>query len=161
DASVKLQPLILGGGQERGLRSGTENVPAIIGLSYALELTQTLRASETRRLRSLQELFFELISAQIPEAVINGSLKSRLPNNVHLTLPGQDNERLIFALDEAGILAAAGSACSASREEPSHVLKACGLSDSDAQSSLRFSMGRSTTEAKVRKTVEILSKLLK
>ena len=87
------------------------------------------------------------MKTSVPEAVINGSLKYRLPNNVHVTLPGQDNERLLIKLEEAGILAAAGSACSASDEESSHVLKAIGLNDADARASLRFTMGRGTERA--------------
>jgi len=108
----------------------------------------------------LQQLFFDLLEAQLPGSHINGSRKLRLPNNVHVTLPGQDNERLIMALDEAGILAAAGSACSASSEEPSHVLKAMGLSDEEARASLRLTMGRSTNEAAIRQTVEMLARII-
>lgn len=153
---VRLEPQILGGGQERGVRSGTENVAGAIGLAKALDLVQERRQDESRRLQNLQKLFFELIHDNFPDAVINGSRKARLPNNIHVTFPGQDNERLIFQLDSAGILCAAGSACSASSEEPSHVLKAMGKSDEEAQSSLRFTMGRQTTEDDVRKTVEVL-----
>jgi cysteine desulfurase len=159
-ASVKIGPYILGGGQERNIRSGTENVPAIMGFSKALELTQVKRREETRRLQELQTLFFELIFEKIPTAVINGSVKYRLPNNVHVTFPGQDNERLIFALDEAGVLAAAGSACSASSQEPSHVLRACGISPEDAHASLRFTMGRATSESDIRRAIEKLTKIL-
>ncbi len=92
--------------------------------------------------------------------MINGSLKNRLPNNVHVTIPGADNERLLVELEENGILAAAGSACSASNDEPSHVLHAMGLSDGDAQASLRFTMGRQTTEADIRRTVQVLSAIV-
>jgi cysteine desulfurase len=92
--------------------------------------------------------------------VINGSLKKRLPNNVHITIPGQDNERLLFALDEQGIMAAAGSACSASDETSSHVLLAMGKRDADARASLRFTMGRSTTWEDVATTVQAVAALL-
>lgn len=153
-SAVRLQPQVLGGGQERGMRSGTENVAGVIGLSAALDLVQNRRHGEVLRLQKLQQLFFELLEEQIPDVVVNGSRKNRLPNNVHITIPGEDNERLIFALDEAGILCAAGSACSASNEEPSHVLKAMGCSDADAQASLRFTMGFQTTEDAVRRAVE-------
>ena len=90
-------------------------------------------------------------------ATVNGSKNHRLPNNIHITITGQDNERILMALDEAGILCAAGSACSASNEEPSHVLRAMGLSDADAQASLRFTLGFQTTEAEVRQTVTALA----
>lgn len=156
---VQLKPLILGGGQERDLRSGTENVAACIGFAKALEIAQGRRHDEVKRLGELQALAFKLIAEKLPDAVINGSQKHRLPNNIHLTLPGQDNERLLVELDERGIVAAAGSACSASSEEPSHVLRAMGLSDADAQSSLRFTTGRATTEQDVRTLIAALADL--
>lgn len=156
---VELEPLITGGGQERGLRSGTENIAGAVGLAAALDMAQSMRHDEAPRLQALQQLFFKLIEQELPTAIINGLRKHRLPNNVHLTIPGQDNERLLIQLDEAGILAAAGSACSASNEEPSHVLRAMGLSDEDAQASLRFTMGRGTVESDILKTVSALRDL--
>lgn len=155
---VELNPQVLGGGQESGLRSGTENVPAIVGLSKALDLVQNRRQAEARRLAKLQKLFYELLSNSLPEASVNGSLKNRLPNNIHVTLAGYDNERLMMELDERGIICAVGSACSASNDKPSHVLKAIGLSDTEAQSSLRFSMGISTTEADIKRTITELKR---
>lgn len=159
-SGVTLRPLLLGGGQERGYRSGTENVPGIVGFSKALEIAQDMRSDEVRRIGELQRLFFALLEEKIPTAIINGSRKKRLPNNVHVTLPGHDNERLLMALDEAGIMAAAGSACAASDEEPSHVLRAMGIAASDAQSSLRFTLGRGTTEQDIRAAVDILHTLV-
>lgn len=159
-SKVQLQPLVRGGGQERNLRSGTENVAACIGFAKALELVQASRQVETQRLSALQTLSFTLIQDKLPGAIINGSEKHRLPNNIHLTLPGQDNERLLMELDERGILAAAGSACSASDEEPSHVLRAMGITDADAQASLRITMGQETTEADIRTFVDTLSTLI-
>jgi len=156
-AKVRLQPIIRGGGQERNYRSGTENVAGCIGFAKALQLAQAIRQEEGERLSALQKLAFDRISEKLPEAVVHGSLKHRLPNNIHLTLPGQDNERLLVELDERGILAAAGSACSASADEPSHVLCAMGLSDADAQSSLRITMGRETTEVDIDALVSTLS----
>lgn len=153
-AGVKLLPLVQGGGQERGLRSGTENAAGIVGLATALELVQSSRQPEIKRLQSLQQHFFKLVGQKTPRAIINGSQKYRLPNNIHLTIPGQDNERLLIRLDEAGIMAAAGSACSASNEEPSHVLRAIGLSDAEARASLRFTMGRPTTPGMIERTVQ-------
>ena len=154
---VRLQPVNFGGGQERGLRSGTENVPGCIGLAKALDIAQTRREAEVARLQALQKLFIDLLQQKESRAVINGSLKHRLPNNVHITLPGTDNERVLVELEQRGILVAAGSACSASNEEPSHVLRAMGVSDQDAQSSLRFTMGRATTENQIRQTVDSLA----
>lgn len=159
-AGLQLKPRILGGGQERNYRSGTENVAGIIGFAAALDLVQNRRHEEIVRLEELQKLAFDLIEAKIPGARINGSRKYRLPNNIHITIPGQDNERLIMALDEAGIQAAAGSACSASNEEPSHVLKAMGISDEDAQASLRLTMGRATTKNSITTAVNTLARLV-
>lgn len=158
-SKVALEPIIRGGGQERGYRSGTENVAACVGFAKALELAQARRHEEVERLSELQAKAFELIAEKLPAAVVNGSRKSRLPNNIHLTLRGQDNERLLVELDERGILAAAGSACSASDEEPSHVLRAMGVSDTDAQSSLRITMGRGTTEADIETLATTLAEL--
>ena len=159
-AGIQLTPLVYGGGQERGLRSGTENVAGCVGLATALTIAQTSRAEETKRLQSLQMQFIRLLQQKIPSVIINGSQKHRLPNNVHITIPGQDNERLLFGLDEAGVLAAAGSACSASDDTPSHVLKAMGLSDEAARASLRFTFGRQTTSQDIATAVDVLAKLL-
>jgi len=158
---VLLAPQILGGGQERGLRSGTENVAGVIGFAAALQLVQQRRHEEVARLRHLQERFFTQLEQAIPSVTVNGSRKHRLPNNVHVTFPGQDNERLIFELDSQGILCAAGSACSADSGEPSHVLRAMSLSDADARASLRFTMGLQTTEEDIRRAVTALAELMK
>lgn len=159
-AKARLQPQILGGGQERGLRSGTENVAGAIGLAAALDLVQKDRHQEAHRLQRLQKIALDQIAQKIPTAELNGSKSQRLPNNIHLTIAGQDNERLLMALDEAGIMCAAGSACSASNEEPSHVLRALGRSDAEAQSSLRITMGRHTTEEDVLAAIRTLTDLL-
>ena len=150
----------LGGGQENGLRSGTENVPAIIGLEKALDIAQTMRREESDRLKELQQFFIDQLQDKLPNSVINGSKTRRLPNNVHVTIPGQDNERLMMALDEQGIMCATGSACSASAEEPSHVLSAIGISKKNAQASLRFTMGRTTTKSDIISVIRILTSLI-
>lgn len=142
---TKLQPLILGGGQERGYRSGTENVAGSVGFAAALALAQDMRRDESARLKLLQTDFMNKLQVALPQAIVNGSLDYRLPNNVHITLPGSDNERVMMELDEQGFMVATGSACSASSDEPSHVLKAIGLADKAARSSLRISFGRQTT----------------
>lgn len=158
-SNVQLQPLINGGGQERGLRSGTENVAGIVGFAVAMDTAQTMRREEADRLTGLQKKFLELARTKLPGCAVNGSLKHRLPNNIHLTIPGKDNETLLMQLDEQGIMCAAGSACTASSQEPSHVLKALGLSDQDAHSSLRFTMGRATTTEDITRLVSVLSSL--
>ena len=158
---VVLRPQILGGGQERGLRSGTENVAGIVGLATALDKAQSMRAEESGRLQKLRDDFARQLQALKPEVMINGSLKKRLPNNISVTFPGVDNERLMMQLDLAGIMCAVGSACSASSDEPSHVLKAIGLSDAEAQSTLRFSLGRQTLEKDIQQVLSELAQIFK
>ena len=159
-SGVVLKPLINGGGQERNLRSGTENVAGAVGLAAALKQSSDMRHVEIGRLKSLQKQLIDGLKKEFPSMVINGSLKHRLPNNLHVTLPGTDNERVLMQLDNEGIYAAAGSACSASSEEPSHVLKAIGVGEAGIKSSLRFSMGRQTTPEDISYTVLTLKRLL-
>jgi cysteine desulfurase len=159
-AGVRLTPLVSGGGQERNLRSGTENVAACIGFAAALKKTAALLDNEVARLQQLQRHFIQELASTLPAAELNGSAKKRLPNNVHITIPGTDNERLLLQLEQAGILAAAGSACSASSDEPSHVLKAMGQTEAEARSSLRFSLGRSSTEKDIDAVVAALVRLV-
>lgn len=158
-SGVSLKPQIFGGGQERGLRSGTENVAGSIGFAKALEIAQQERAGEVERLQNLQNYFTDQLQSLIPTAIFNGS-KHKLPNNIHVTLPGIDNETVMMQLDEAGIMCAVGSACSASSDEPSHVLKAMGISDKEAQSSLRFSMGRQTTKKGIQTTLQAIQTII-
>ncbi|MBI5357628.1 cysteine desulfurase [Candidatus Saccharibacteria bacterium] len=159
-SKVALKPQILGGGQQRGLRSGTENTPGIIGLAVALDMSAKSRNDEVRRLADLQKYFIENLEKISNKITITGSLKKRLPNNIHILIDGADNERLLFQLDDTGVQAAAGSACSASSDEPSHVLKAIGLRDEQARSSLRFTLGRSTKREDIEYTIETLKKIL-
>lgn len=157
---IRLEPLILGGGQERGLRSGTENVAGCIGFSRALTLVQLRRKQESKRLLALRSLLADELSQVAPLAMINGDIKHRLPNNLNISFPGIDNERLMMELDEAGIMVAVGSACSASSDQPSHVLKAIGLSDDQARSSLRLTMGVDTSESQIQDVVKEISAIL-
>ncbi len=143
-SGVRIVPQILGGGQERGLRSGTENAAQIIGFAKSLDLSQKLRNKEVDRLSDIQKITHDLLLQKIPRLRLNGS-NTKLANNIHFTIPSIDNERLVMELDELGIQCAVGSACSASNDEPSHVLQAMGMSEADIRSSIRISMGRSTT----------------
>lgn len=160
-SGVKVSPQVLGGGQEFGKRSGTENVAGVIGFAEALKIAQDSRKSESKRLKNLQKIFISELNSRIPGIRINGSLRQRLPNNVHITIPGQDNERLVMELDRAGVQCAVGSACSASNDEPSHVLKAIGLTDSEAQASLRFAMGKGSDERSLIYVAEELERIVK
>jgi cysteine desulfurase len=159
-AGTVLRPQILGGGQEWNVRSGTESPANNIGLAEALVSAQAIRLKESRRLEKLRQFFITELEKNVPEARITTTYKHVIPNNVHISIPGYDNERLMMQLDEAGIICAVGSACSASSDEPSHVLKALGLSDQEARSSLRFTMGRLTTKKDITRTVKTLSKLV-
>jgi cysteine desulfurase len=144
-AGVEIKPLIVGGGQEFNYRSGTENVAGIIGFAKALELAQEARSANAKHVSQLRQTFESKIMAALPEARINGSLKHRAPHITNIILPGLDNERLMMELDERGVICAAGSACSANNQTPSHVLEAIGLDEQQARSSLRFSLGRQST----------------
>ncbi len=157
---IVLVPQIQGGGQEFNLRSGTENVAQAIGLAASLDKAQSIRPAESARLISLRNHFIERLEKEL-KAGINGSKSYRLPNNVHSTFAGIDNEYLLIGLDRQGIMAAAGSACSASKEESSHVLHALGLSDEASRSSIRFSLGRQTTLKDIDHTLEVLGRLIK
>lgn len=143
---VKIEPLIYGGGQEKKMRSGTENVPAIIGLATALELAQKEKTAEGKRLSGLRDYFISAILKNIKSSALNGHTTLRLPNNINVTIPGVEGEAMLLYLDSFGIYAATGSACSSARLEPSHVLLAIGRKHEDAHSSLRFTLGRDTAK---------------
>ncbi|HLB40637.1 MAG TPA: cysteine desulfurase family protein, partial [Candidatus Babeliales bacterium] len=145
-SGVELVPYILGGGQERGIRSGTENVAGVIGFAEALKLAARLRLKESRRLQQLRDYTFKQIVDQIEGVYLNGDPKLRLPNNINLAIKGVAGETLVHYLDGSGILVATGSACSANNNRPSHVLKAIGLTSAAVNSSLRITLGRSTTK---------------
>jgi len=155
-----IKPIITGGGQESGRRSGTENVAGAIGFAEAFDIVQKRRHKESKSLEKLRSIFISELQKKLPGIIINGSMKYRLPNNVHATLPGQDNERLMMLLDEAGIQCAVGSACSASSDKPSHVLAAIGLTEKAARSSLRFSLGHQTIPTDITQTIKTLANII-
>jgi cysteine desulfurase len=158
-AGTKLRPQIVGGGQEFNLRSGTENVSAIAGFTQALETASQNRVLEVKKITELKQYFEELVSSKLPHAVINGVAKHRAPHILSLIIESCDNERLMMELDECGVQCAVGSACSASSEEASHVLAAIGLSKMQARSTLRFSLGRQTTQQDIDQTIKLLVEL--
>jgi cysteine desulfurase len=158
-AGTGIEPLVFGGDQERGLRSGTENVPSIVGFAEAVKLVEQVGSQETKRMQKLRDYFASEIET-IKGVKINGLLKKRLPNNLHVTFANCDNERLLMQLDERRIYVSTGSACSASKGEPSYVLKAIGMSAEEISGSLRFSLGRPTTKADIDKTVSALKALV-
>ena len=141
---TNLEPLIYGGGQERGRRSGTENVAAIVGLAAALKLVQADRTNEGRWLAELRDELIGRVITSVPKAVLNGDPANRLPNNVNFTIPGAEGEAMVLYLDQLGIQASTGSACSSGDLDPSHVLQALGRSREQASCSLRLTLGRGT-----------------
>lgn len=152
---VPMQPMIIGGGQEMGLRSGTENIPSIIGFVRAMEIADSMRASEEVRLQTLQTYFFDRITHEFPEAIINGSKTERLPNNCNVTFPGISGEQLVIALDAMGIAVSAQSAC-ATDDDSSYVLQAIDLNRNTEEGGIRFSLGRHTTKKDIDKTIRAL-----
>lgn len=158
NAHIELQPQILGGGQEHGLRSGTENVAGIIGMATALQ-----RAQEARREASTtQALLRDMLQAQLaqhyPHLVINGDQKNRLPNNLNVSWPGLDGERLLMLCDELGLQVATGAACSANKGQGSHVLRAIGLDEATIDGSIRMTLGKHTTKDDIEETFTIIQK---
>ncbi len=156
-SGVVLEPLLRGGGQERGLRSGTENVPGIIGFTAALDLVQKQRKDESKRVQGLASSLLADIEKACPEVALVGHAKVRLANNVCLFAPGVDGERIVMELDEQGIQCSTGSACAALKQDASsHVVQALGYSPEDAASTLRISLGRQTTEADIARAAEAI-----
>jgi cysteine desulfurase NifS len=156
---VELEPVIHGGGQEFGLRAGTHNVSAIVGLGRASELAQheLLKSENMMKLRDKLE---KGIRQLIPEAELNGHPKNRLPNTLNLTLPGLRGESLVVAMDQHGIALSSGSACKSGSPEPTHVLIAMGKSEEDAHCSVRLSLSHSTTDQEIDRTIYAFSQVL-
>ncbi len=158
---TSLEPLVYGGGQERGRRSGTENVAGIAGLARALELAAAGREAESRRLRALRDQLAAAVTAAVPDARLNGDPRRRLPNNLNLTIPGAEGEAMVLYLDNAGIQASTGSACSTGNLDPSHVLLAIGRTSAEAQCSLRLTLGRSATSGSIGQVIKVLPGIVK
>lgn len=158
---TKIDPIIHGGNQEFGVRSGTENVPGIIAIAKALQLAKAEMTSENKRLTILRDQLINGILTNIPDSKLNGSKTNRLPNNVNVSIPNIEAETLLLLLDEKGISASTGSACTSKALEPSHVLTALGLKESQAKSSIRFTLGKYTTQEEIKQTLDILVKIVK
>jgi cysteine desulfurase len=153
---TSLNPLIYGGGQERGRRSGTENVAGIVGFATALSLVQSDRTSEGRWLSELRDDLIKRLKVALPNAVLNGDPVRRLPNNVNFTIPGAEGEGLVLYLDQVGIMASTGSACSSGDLDPSHVLLAIGRTKMQSNQSLRLTFGRGTDATAIDQVVNHL-----
>ena len=153
---VKFEPILHGGGQEMNLRSGTENVHGIVGFGKACEISLRNLKQNSQYMSYLRDFLIEKIKNEIPNNNLNGPLEDRLPNNVNFTFFGINGEDLLIKLNEYGVQASTGSACSINRQKESHVLKAIGLDYEDISGSIRFSLGIQNTVEEIEKTVIIL-----
>ena len=158
---VRLNPIIIGGGQERGFRSGSENIPGIVGFAKATEILKQEMESEAKRLKILRDRLIKQVLETIPKSHLNGHPEKRLPNNAHFRFDYIEGESLILTLKEHNIAAATGSACSSKTLEASHTLIAMGLLHEEAHGSLLISLGRTTQEKDIDKLLEILPDAVK
>jgi len=143
---VRVAPVLLGGGQEGGLRSGSEDVAAIVGMAAAADLMAAEMPAEVPRIRAIRDRLVARVLAEIPDAHLNGHPEQRLPNNAHFRFDGVEGEAMVLSLRDAGVAAATGSACSSKTLEPSHTLISCGLLHEEAHGSLEFTFGRFSRE---------------
>jgi cysteine desulfurase len=157
---IKVSPQLHGGAQEREKRAGTENVAALVGFGKAAELSGARREVDSAHLTALRDRFLALLRVDIPDLILNGHPTLRLPNNVNVSVPGAEGTTLLMNLDRKGVAASSGSACSSGSLEPSHVLKAIGLADTLASSGVRFSLGRTTTDAEIVQAAEIFAAIV-
>ena len=158
---VRLEPLMHGGGQERGLRSGTENVAAIVGFGKAAEIAKEEMQSESARLTKLRDRFIDGLLKPIPYSFLNGHPTTRLPDNVSVRYSFIEGESMLLSLDMMGVYASSGSACTAKTLEPSHVLLAIGLKHEEAHGSLMFTLGRHNTEEDVDYAASLMPDIVK
>jgi cysteine desulfurase len=161
-AQTHIDPIITGGSQEFGLRSGTENVPAIVGFAAAVEDMEKKREKEVSRMRTIQTLFWERLQKNVSDVVLNGTAfgPERLPNNCNVCFSGRDAYDLLVRLDLAGIACSAGSACAARAFTPSQVVAALPTKEDRAGSSLRFSFGRYTTKKEVEEIIRTITQII-
>jgi cysteine desulfurase len=156
---LSIDPIIFGGGQEKNLRSGTENLTSWIGLAKALDLTQKEKTAEIKKVKQLRDYLQKNI-LKISKVILNGHPQKRLPNNLNIIISDIEGEALILELDKAGIAASTGSACHSRSLEPSHVLKSLGLSREKIHGSLRLTLGKYTTKKEIDYVIKILPKII-
>ncbi len=155
-SGTPIDPIVHGGGQERGRRCGTENVPGIVGFGAAVKCLIRERDATAKRMTVLRDNFLGRAFDAIPELKLNGHPTGRLPNNINISLPGIEGEAMLLNLDLAGVCASSGSACSSGSIEPSHVLTAMGLPMDRIRSSIRLTLGRTTSEEELDRALDIL-----
>ena len=158
---VRVNPIIIGGGQERGFRSGSENIPGIVGFAKAAEIMKEEMPNESRYLEGLRDKLIKNVLEKIPKSYLNGHPTKRLPHNAHFRFDYIEGESLILTLKENNIAAATGSACSSKTLEPSHTLISMGLLHEEAHGSLLVSLGRTTKESDIDKLIEVLPESVK
>jgi cysteine desulfurase len=158
--SLKLEPIIHGGGQEFGLRSGTENVSGIVGLAKALEIADAEKNAENKRLINLRDYFIKQAMKSVPKTFLNGHPTERLPNNANISFLDVEGESILLYLNELGIYVSTGSACSSHKLEISHVLDAIGLKHDAAHGSIRFTLGKRTTKKDLDYVVKVLPEII-
>lgn len=158
---VRMEPLIIGGGQEGGLRSGTENVAGIVGMGKAAEIAIAEMEQEAKRLSGIRDGIIGRVLKQIPYSFLNGHSTNRLPGNINMRFSFIEGESLVLSLDMEGIEVSSGSACSSKTLEPSHVLLAMGVPTAEAQGSLLISLGRRTKEEDGIRLTEVLPNIVK
>jgi cysteine desulfurase len=159
DESIHVEPLIRGGGQERGARAGTENVAAIAAFGAAAQAAKADLAAEILHMRTLRDRLEGRLSAMSPEAVIFGAKADRLPNTTLMAVPGGKAETLVIAFDLDGVAVSSGAACSSGKVAPSHVLAAMGIAPELARGAIRISLGAATTEADIERLLQVWQKL--
>lgn len=150
-----------GGGQEKGKRSGTENVAGIVGMGEAIKLSYKEIEYNDKKLLDLRNYFINKLKENFDKIKINGSLEQRLPGNINVSFPNTDGQQLLLELDEHSICASAGSACSTGNSKPSHVLNAIGLSNEEAFGTLRFTLGKENTKQEIDYTIKVLKDSIK
>jgi cysteine desulfurase len=155
-AGTRLLQLLYGGHHQRGFRPGTENVAGIVGLGKAAEMARNSLAGEAKHVSTLRDKLEQGLLARVPQIRVNGGLAPRTPNTTNIMFAGIDGEALVIALDLRGLACSVGAACSSGAVEPSHVLTAIGLSQEQAKSSLRFSLGRHTTESEIDIALDVI-----
>ena len=158
---TRLKPSIHGGGQERGLRSGTENLPGIVGFGKAAEIAKKEMPTESGRLKTLRDKLIKGLLDNIPRSFLNGHPTKRLPNNAAVRYSFIEGESILLDLDLKGVAASSGSACTAKTLEPSHVLRAIGLKHEEAHGSLLFTLGKQNTEEEVDYAIRIMPDIVK
>ena len=157
---TRLDALIHGGSQERGLRAGTENVPGIVGMGKAITIAAAETEKSAERIGKLRDELVRLVRDRVPDTKVNGHPEKRLANNCHFSFAGVDSEALLLRLDLAGIAVSGGSACTAGSTEPSHVLQAIGLEEELQKGSIRLTLGRETTPAEIKKPAQVLPEIV-